>query len=103
MPIATGEPSAAQAFAALQKLSPTEAVDYLQRRNQVTNTYGWQDLWQEEHAQQFTVSRLARADLMQALQDMNSSLLTIVGRIRSPGAWPETCRGATSCAIPRRC
>lgn len=69
MPIATGEPSAAQAFAALQKLSPTQAVDYLQRRNQVTNTYGWQDLWQEEHAQQFTVSRLARADLMQALQD----------------------------------
>lgn len=69
MPIATGEPSAAQAFAALQKLSPTQAVDYLQRRNQVTNTYGWQDLWQDEHAQQFTVSRLARADLMQALQD----------------------------------
>lgn len=69
MPLQSGEPSAAQAFAALQKLTPTQAVDYLQRRDKVTNTYGWQDLWQQEHAQQFTVSRLARADLMQALQD----------------------------------
>lgn len=59
----------AQAFAALQKLTPAEAVAYLQRRNQVTQTYGWQDLWQEEHAKQFTVSRLARADLLQDLQD----------------------------------
>lgn len=69
MPLLSGEPSEAQAFAALQKLTPTQAVDYLQRRDKVTNTYGWQDLWQQEHAQQFTVSRLARADLMQALQD----------------------------------
>lgn len=59
----------AQEFAALQRLTPEEAVAYLQRRNQLTQTYGWQDLWQEEHAQQFTVSRLARADLLQALQD----------------------------------
>ena len=65
----TSAPSTAQAFAALQKLSPTEAVAYLQRRNIVTETYGWQDLWQKEHAQQFTVSRLARADLLQTLQD----------------------------------
>jgi SPP1 gp7 family putative phage head morphogenesis protein len=61
--------STAQAFAALKKLTPAEAVAYLQRRNQITLTYGWQDLWQEEHARQFTVSRLARADLLQALQD----------------------------------
>nr|WP_295782223.1 phage minor head protein [Rhodoferax sp.] len=71
MPLSSpsSEPSAAQAFAALQKLTPTQAVDYLQKRDKVTNTYAWQDLWQQEHAQQFTVSRLARADLMQALQD----------------------------------
>ncbi|MES2948635.1 MAG: PBECR2 nuclease fold domain-containing protein [Pseudomonadota bacterium] len=69
MPSPSSEPSAAQAFAALQKLTPTQAVEYLQRRNQVTNTYSWQDLWQQEHAQQFTVSRLTRTDLMQALQD----------------------------------
>ena len=62
-------PSAAQEFAALQKLTPSEAVDYLQRRNKVTETYGWQDVWREEHAKQFTISRLARADLLQSLQD----------------------------------
>lgn len=62
-------PSAAQEFAALQKLTPSEAVAYLQRRNQVTQTFGWQDVWREEHAKQFTISRLARADLLQSLQD----------------------------------
>lgn len=59
----------AHEFAALQKLTPSEAVAYLQRRNKITQTYGWQDLWQEEHARQFTVSRLTRADLLQDLQD----------------------------------
>ncbi len=62
-------PSPAQEFAALQKLTPTEAVAYLQRRNKVTETYSWRDLWQDEHAQQFTVSRLARADLLKSIQD----------------------------------
>ena len=71
MPVSSpsSEPRPAQAFAALQKLTPAQAVDYLQRRNHVTNTYSWQDLWQQEHAQQFTVSRLTRVDLMQSLQD----------------------------------
>ena len=59
----------AKEFAALQKLTPAEAVAYLQRRKKITETYGWQDLWQDEHARQFTVSRLARADLLQDLQD----------------------------------
>jgi SPP1 gp7 family putative phage head morphogenesis protein len=62
-------PSPAQEFAALQKLTPAEAVAYLQRRNKVTETYSWRDLWQEGHAQQFTVSRLARADLLKSIQD----------------------------------
>lgn len=60
----------AQQFAELQKLPPAEAVTYLQRRSQLAVTYGWQDLWQEENSQQFTISRLARADLLQSLQDM---------------------------------
>ncbi|MDP2323838.1 MAG: phage minor head protein [Gammaproteobacteria bacterium] len=59
----------AQEFAALQRLTPAQAVAYLQRRSKITLTYGWQDLWQDEHAQQFTISRLARADLLQAVQD----------------------------------
>jgi uncharacterized protein with gpF-like domain len=61
--------SAAQTFARLQRLTPAEAVAYLQRRQQLTQTFSWQDLWHDEHAQQFTVSRLARNDLLKALQD----------------------------------
>lgn len=62
-------PSPAQAFAALQKLTPAQAVAYLQGRNKTTQTYSWRELWQDEHAQQFTVSRLAQADLLKAIQD----------------------------------
>lgn len=61
--------TAAQDFAKLRKLTPTEAVAYLLRRGQLTKTFAWQDLWQDEHAQQFTVSRLARLDLLQAVRD----------------------------------
>lgn len=56
-------------IAALYKLTPQEAVDYLTGRGQLTPTFNWQDLWQQEHAQQFTISRLTNLDLMQALQD----------------------------------
>ena len=69
MPASASEPSAAQAFAAAQKLTPSEAVAYLQARQKVTETYGWQDLWKEEHAKQFTVSRLTRSDLLQSVQN----------------------------------
>lgn len=61
--------SEAQDFAALRKLTPAEAVSYLVDRGQLTKTYSWQDLWQDEHARQFTVSRLARADLLQSVRD----------------------------------
>ena len=61
--------SAATDFAKLLTLSPAEALDYLAGRGDLTKTFSWQDLWQEEHAQQFTVSRLARLDLLQALRD----------------------------------
>lgn len=59
----------AQEFANLRKLTPREAAAYLARRGQLTKTFAWQDLWQDEHAQQFTVSRLARLDLLQAVRD----------------------------------
>lgn len=61
-------PTAAQDFAALRKLSPIEAAAYLQRRKQLTKSFAWQDLWEDEHAQQFTVSRLTRLDLLQDIQ-----------------------------------
>lgn len=60
----------AQAFAQIQKLTPEGAVEYLQARKKITPTFGWQDLRQEEHAQQFTISRLTSADLLASLQDM---------------------------------
>lgn len=65
----TGDKSPAQQFAELFKLPPAEAVRYLQGRDQLTETFDWRDLWQDEHARQFTVSRLARLDLLKALQE----------------------------------
>lgn len=61
--------SAASDFAKLHRLTPAEAVAYLQGRGALTQTYDWRDLWHDEHAQQFTVSRLARLDLLKAVQD----------------------------------
>ena len=33
------------------------------------SSYAWQDVWQDEHGHQFTVSRLTRLDLLQSLHD----------------------------------
>lgn len=61
--------SAARDFAMLQRLPPAGAVAYLQGRNDLTVTHNWQDLWHEEHARQFTISRLTRLDLLQSIRD----------------------------------
>ena len=61
--------SAASEFAKLYRLAPQQAIDYLQGRDKTTITYDWRDLLADEHAKQFTVSRLARADLLKSLQD----------------------------------
>jgi SPP1 gp7 family putative phage head morphogenesis protein len=62
--------SAASDFAELQKLAPKEAVAWLMARGaKLTKSYAWQDVFQDEHGYQFTVSRLARLDLLQALHD----------------------------------
>lgn len=61
--------SEATEFAALNKVTPAEAVAYLRRRKSLTVTHSWQDLWHEEHASQFTISRLTRTDLLAAIQD----------------------------------
>lgn len=61
--------STANDFAKLQKLSPQDAVAWLMERGQLTRTYAWQDVFQDEHANQFTVSRLTRLDLLQAIHD----------------------------------
>jgi len=56
-------------ISALFHLAPKEAVEYLQGRKQLAKTFSWQDLWQGEHAHQFTVSRLARLDILESLRD----------------------------------
>ena len=61
--------SAATDFAELLKLQPKEAVAALQARGKLTKSYAWQDVWQDEHGVQFTVSRMARLDLLQAIYD----------------------------------
>ncbi len=53
----------------LVKLTPKEAVAYLKQRDQLTKSFNWQDVWQEEHAHQFTVSRLANLDILEAMRD----------------------------------
>lgn len=61
--------SAAAEFAKLRSLPPAGAIAYLQGRKDLTVTHNWEDLWQDEHARQFTVSRLTRLDLLQAVRD----------------------------------
>ena len=55
-------------FARLRSLPPAEAVAYMQGRELVAETYHWHDLWESEHERAFTVSRLTRADLLEAVQ-----------------------------------
>ncbi|WP_295586036.1 hypothetical protein [uncultured Lamprocystis sp.] len=79
MPVTTG-PGAApsspvpddltpSAFARLFALLPQGAADYLAGRDRLTPTFDWRELWQGEHVEQFTVSRLARLDLLAAIQE----------------------------------
>lgn len=60
--------SEATDFAAARRVPPAEAIAYMQGRQQVATTFDAHALWQDEHSRAFTVSRLARADLLQALQ-----------------------------------
>ncbi|MDZ7655568.1 MAG: phage minor head protein [Sulfurimicrobium sp.] len=62
-------PDAIKLLAQLSVLPPEEAVKYMQQRGLLSQTFDWRDLWHEEHAHQFTVSRLARLDLLHAIHD----------------------------------
>jgi SPP1 gp7 family putative phage head morphogenesis protein len=58
-----------QEFARAWRLPPEEATRYMAARDRVRVSYDWRELWHDEHARAFTVSRLARADLLQGLRD----------------------------------
>jgi SPP1 gp7 family putative phage head morphogenesis protein len=60
----------AQAFAALRRLSPEQALEFLRSRALITQTWSWADLRADEFAVQFTVSRLAAVDVLADLQDL---------------------------------
>lgn len=61
--------SAAQEFADAYRLPPAEAAAYMAGRDSLKISYDWRDVYQEEHAQHFTVSRLARLDLLQSIRE----------------------------------
>lgn len=64
-----------QEFARLFRQTPQGAVESLQKRGKLTQTLSWQDLWHGEHSTQFTISRLARLDL---LKDFHDAILASV-------------------------
>lgn len=60
--------SEAADFARARRLPPAEAIAYMAGRGLVGETFSAYDLWRSEHERAFTVSRLARADLLEAMQ-----------------------------------
>ena len=74
---------------ALVKLTPKEAVAYLQQRDQLIKSFNWQDVWQEEHAYQFTVSRLANLDI---LDSMRNGILSSVQGDLSRQDWTKNAK-----------
>lgn len=60
--------SAASDFAHLRRVPPQEAIAYMAGRELAGETFSAYDLWQDQHGRAFTISRLARADLLEALQ-----------------------------------
>lgn len=58
--------SEAADFARARRLPPAEAIAYMQGRGLVGETYNAYDLWRDEHSRAHTISRLARADLLEA-------------------------------------
>lgn len=61
--------SAASEFARLSRVQPAEAIAYMQGRELVAETYHYTDLWRDQHARAFTISRLNRADILERVQE----------------------------------
>ncbi len=71
MSVATAKPDGLTAaeFAELRRLKPADAMRWMQERAGGALSFSWQDMWQSEHSHHFTISRLARLDLLQAIHD----------------------------------
>lgn len=64
--------SAAQLFADAFRLAPDEAAAFMAQRDALKVSYDWRDVLHDEHARDFTVSRLARMDLLESVREMVS-------------------------------
>ena len=53
----------------MRRLPASDAIAYMRDRHDLAVSFDWQDLWQDEHGRQFTISRLTRLDLLQAFRD----------------------------------
>lgn len=56
-------------FAQLWRLLPQDAVAYMQARSKLLTSYNWLDVYADEHLRNFTVSRLACLDTLQAVYE----------------------------------
>lgn len=51
----------------LKALPPAEAVDYFRKKG-YRLSFDWRDMWQEDHAQAFTVAKVMRTDILQDIR-----------------------------------
>ena len=56
-------------FITLGTMPPEEAVAYMKAQDLTAETFHWTDLWQSQHDRAFTISCLARADLLERLHE----------------------------------
>lgn len=60
----------------LSLLPPQEAIDAFVRRSLLSASFSWQDLYGAEHEMAFTVAKMMRLDLLQAVYDALTRALT---------------------------
>lgn len=68
-------------------VTPEEAVAAFQARGLLEVTFSWQDLWNEEHASKFTVSRLTSERLLEFIREELEKAVTEGTRLED---WAKT-------------
>jgi len=66
---------------------PKDAIAAFRQRKLLELTFGWEDLWNEEHTRAFTISRLAETDLLAFIQ---AELDKAIAKGTSLADWSET-------------
>lgn len=60
----------------LDLLPPKEAVEYFLRKNLLSPSFSWQELWHEDHTRAFTVAKMMRTDLLDTVYQSVQSVIT---------------------------